>query len=204
LPKITTCGAIHDSGHQFLEFHRYPALAVFTSHRDRGPDCDLAHRQAGPGAGTTSSGCCAVAWALPHGHTARAYAMAAAKLIPPALLGSARRIRDFAQSWGISRVVHPGSKLSTLARWHDMTFAADPGIEHTAPRRACAAMDWMEQEGRRTNTGGSPIRRVSRSPSGCSGENHRLRSLPRSLQQMSGTLPLISAQCGRSRQGRMT
>ena len=52
---------------------------------------------------------------LPHGHVAAVYAMAA-RLGLPALLGPADRQRDLALALIISRVVAPGSKLSTLAR----------------------------------------------------------------------------------------
>src|SRR5215469_15271616 len=69
-----------------------------------------------------------VAASLPHGHVAAAYAMAA-RLGLPALLGPAGRRRDLALALVISRVVHPGSKLSTLAWWSDVTLGPDLGIE---------------------------------------------------------------------------
>ena len=50
---------------------------------------------------------------LPHGHVAAVYAMAM-KLGLPALLGPAGPQRDLALALVISRVVAPGSKLSTL------------------------------------------------------------------------------------------
>ena len=56
-----------------------------------------------------------VARSLPHGHVAAVYAMAR-RLGLPTLLGPADRQRDLALALIISRVVAPGSKLSTLAR----------------------------------------------------------------------------------------
>jgi hypothetical protein len=53
------------------------------------------------------------------------------------------RQRDLALALIVSRVVHPGSKLSTLAWWQDTTLAADLGIEHTTTDEAYAAMDWL-------------------------------------------------------------
>ena len=69
---------------------------------------------------------------VPHGHVAAADALART-LGLPALLGPAGRHRDVALALVISRVVHPGSKLSTLAWWQDTTLGADLGIAG-APR----------------------------------------------------------------------
>ena len=80
---------------------------------------------------------------LPHGHVAAAYAMAS-RLGLPALLGSAGRQRDLALALVISRVVHPGSKLSTLAWWSDVTLGADLGIAGATTDEAYAAMDWLQ------------------------------------------------------------
>ena len=52
----------------------------------------------------------------------------AAKLGLPALLGPAGRHRDLALALIISRVVGPGSKLSTLTWWADTTLGADLGV----------------------------------------------------------------------------
>ena len=57
-----------------------------------------------------------IARSLPHGHVAAVHAMARA-LGLPALLGPAGRQRDLALAMIVSRVVAPGSKLSTLAWW---------------------------------------------------------------------------------------
>jgi hypothetical protein len=84
-----------------------------------------------------------VAASLPHGHVAAAYAMAC-KLGLPALLGPAGRHRDIALALVISRVVHPGSKLSTLAWWQDTTLGADLGVAGAATDEAYAAMDWLQ------------------------------------------------------------
>ncbi|HEX6454124.1 MAG TPA: IS1634 family transposase [Trebonia sp.] len=84
-----------------------------------------------------------VARSVPHGHVAAAYAMAR-ELGMPALLGPAGRQRDLALALVISRVVHPGSKLSTIAWWHDTTLGADLGIADATTDEAYAAMDWLE------------------------------------------------------------
>ena len=84
-----------------------------------------------------------IARSLPHGHVAAVHAMART-LGLPALLGPAGRHRDLALALIVSRVVSPGSKLSTLAWWHDVTLGADLGIEHAATDEAYAAMDWLQ------------------------------------------------------------
>jgi hypothetical protein len=84
-----------------------------------------------------------VARSVPHGHVAAAWAMAR-KLGLPALLGPAGRHRDLALALVISRVAHPGSKLSTIAWWSDVTLGADLGIEHAATDEVHAAMDWLQ------------------------------------------------------------
>ncbi|MGH3410795.1 MAG: IS1634 family transposase, partial [Streptosporangiaceae bacterium] len=84
-----------------------------------------------------------VARSLPHGHVAAAHAMAR-KLGLPALLGPAGRPRDIALALVISRVAHPGSKLSTLAWWGDTTLGADLGVAGATTDEAYAAMDWLQ------------------------------------------------------------
>jgi hypothetical protein len=84
-----------------------------------------------------------IARALPHGHVAAVHAMAR-KLGLPALLGPAGRQRDLALALIISRVAHPGSKLSTLAWWGDVTLGPDLGIEDATTDEAYAAMDWLQ------------------------------------------------------------
>ena len=80
---------------------------------------------------------------MPHGHVAAVAAMAA-KLGLPALLGPAGRCRDLALALVISRVVRPGSKLSTLAWWDDVTLGADLGVAGASTDDIYAAMDWLE------------------------------------------------------------
>jgi hypothetical protein len=80
---------------------------------------------------------------LPHGHVAAAMAMAA-KLGMPRLLGPAGPQRDLALALVISRVAHPGSKLSTLAWWADTTLGPDLGIDGAATDDVYAAMDWLQ------------------------------------------------------------
>ncbi len=80
---------------------------------------------------------------LPHGHVAAVAAMAH-ELRLPALLGPACRERDLALALIISRVVRPGSKLSTLTWWSDTTLGADLGVESASTDEIYAAMDWLE------------------------------------------------------------
>src|SRR5689334_19225756 len=84
-----------------------------------------------------------IARSLPHGHVAAVHAMAR-RLGLPALLGPAGRQRDLALALIVSRVVAPGSKLSTLAWWGDVTLGADLGIGDAATDEVYAAMDWLE------------------------------------------------------------
>jgi hypothetical protein len=79
---------------------------------------------------------------LPHGHVAAVHAMAA-KLGLPALLGPAGRARDLALALVISRVVRPGSKLSTAGWWADTTLGADLGVAGASTDDIYAAMDWL-------------------------------------------------------------
>jgi hypothetical protein len=79
---------------------------------------------------------------LPHGHVAAAHAMAK-KLGLPALLGPAGRQRDLALALVISRVVRPGSKLSTRTWWADVTLGADLGVADASTDDIYAAMDWL-------------------------------------------------------------
>jgi Transposase DDE domain len=79
----------------------------------------------------------------PHGHAAAVHAMAA-KLGLPALLGPAGRQRDLALALIISRVIRPGSKLSTLTWWDDTTLGADLGVADASTDDIYAAMDWLE------------------------------------------------------------
>jgi hypothetical protein len=84
-----------------------------------------------------------VARSVPHGHVAAAWAMARS-LGLPGLLGPAGPERDLALGLIISRAVHPGSKLSTIAWWADVTLGPDLGIEHARADDAYAAMDWLQ------------------------------------------------------------
>src|SRR5579863_1892290 len=80
---------------------------------------------------------------LPHGHAAAVHAMAA-KLGLPALLGPAGRPRDLILALIISRVIQPGSKLSTLTWWADTTLGAYLGVADASTDDIYAAMDWLE------------------------------------------------------------
>src|SRR5260370_4910994 len=64
---------------------------------------------------------------VPHGHVAAVHAMAL-KLGLPALLGPACRQRDLALALIVSRVARPGSKLSALTWWDDVTVGPDLGV----------------------------------------------------------------------------
>jgi hypothetical protein len=79
---------------------------------------------------------------LPHGHVAAAHAMAV-KLGLPALLGPPGRHRDLALALIVSRVVRPGSKLSTLAWRDDTTLGADLQVTRASTDDIYAAMDWL-------------------------------------------------------------
>ena len=79
---------------------------------------------------------------LPHGHAAAVHAMAA-RLGLPALLGPAGPRRDLAMALIISRVIRPGSKLSTLTWWADATLGADLGVADASTDDIYAAMDWL-------------------------------------------------------------
>jgi hypothetical protein len=79
---------------------------------------------------------------VPHGHVAAVHAMAA-RLGLPALLGPAGRPRDLALALVISRVVKPGSKLSTLTWWADVTLGGDTGVAGASTDDIYAAMDWL-------------------------------------------------------------
>jgi hypothetical protein len=80
--------------------------------------------------------------AAPHGHVAAVHT-AAVQLGLPALLGPAGRARDLALALIISRVVRPGSKLSTLTWWNDATLGADLGVAGASTDDIYAAMDWL-------------------------------------------------------------
>jgi hypothetical protein len=79
---------------------------------------------------------------LPHGHAALVCA-AAGKLGLPALLGPACRERDLAYALIVSRVLRPGSKLSTWGWWNDTTLGADLGVAGASRDEVYAAMDWL-------------------------------------------------------------
>src|SRR5260221_3881132 len=79
---------------------------------------------------------------VPHGHVAAAHA-AAVQLGLPALLGPPCAERDLAPALGISRVVAPASKLSTLTWWADTTLGADLGAAAASTGDIYAAMDWL-------------------------------------------------------------
>jgi hypothetical protein len=79
---------------------------------------------------------------VPHGHVAAVHVMAR-KLGLPALLGPAGPHRDLALALVISRVVAPGSKLSTLTWWDDTTLGTDLGVAEASTGDIYAAMDWL-------------------------------------------------------------
>ena len=100
-------------------------------------DAGLKGQQLVPAAGAVT-----ITASLPHGHVAAAHAMAR-KLGLPALLGPPGRQRDLALALVISRVVKPGSKLSTRTWWADTTLGADLGVEQASTDDIYAAMDWL-------------------------------------------------------------
>jgi len=101
-------------------------------------DAGLKGQQLVPAAGAVT-----ITRSVPHGHAAAVHAMAA-KLGLPALLGPAGRQRDLILALIISRVIQPGSKLSTLTWWSDTTLGADLGVAEASTDDIYAAMDWLE------------------------------------------------------------
>jgi hypothetical protein len=101
-------------------------------------DAGLKGQQLVPAAGAVT-----VTRSVPHGHAAAVHAMAA-KLGLPALLGPAGPQRDLILALIISRVIQPGSKLSTLTWWADTTLGADLGVAEASADDIYAAMDWLE------------------------------------------------------------
>ena len=101
-------------------------------------DAGLKGQQLVPAAGAVT-----ITRSVPHGHVAAVHAMAAKPGLP-ALLGPAGRQRDLALALIISRVVRPGSKLSTLTWWTDTTLGADLGVADASTDDIYAAMDWLE------------------------------------------------------------
>src|SRR5438445_467968 len=101
-------------------------------------DAGLKGQQLVPAAGAVT-----ITRSVPHGHVAAVHAMAR-ELGLPALLGPAGRQRDLALALIISRVIQPGSKLSTLTWWADTTLGADLGIAGASTDDIYAAMDWLE------------------------------------------------------------
>src|ERR1700689_4627637 len=100
-------------------------------------DAGLKGQQLVPAAGAVT-----ITGSLPHGHAAAVHAMAA-RLGLPALLGPAGRHRDLALALIISRVIQPGSQLSTLTWWNDVTLGADLGVAEASTDDIYAAMDWL-------------------------------------------------------------
>jgi hypothetical protein len=84
----------------------------------------------------------AIESSLLHGHVAAVTAMART-LGLPGLLGPACRSRDLAYALIVSRVLAPGSKLSTLAGWADTTLGEDLGVTGASTDEVYAAMDWL-------------------------------------------------------------
>ena len=68
---------------------------------------------------------------------------AMARKLGGALLGPASRERNLALALIVSRVVRPGSKLSTVGWGSDVTLGADLGVADACPGEVYAAMDWL-------------------------------------------------------------
>ena len=79
---------------------------------------------------------------LPHGQVAAVMTQAHA-LGLPALLGPPGRARDLALALIVSRVVRPGTKLSTLSWWADTTLGVDLAVAQASTDEVYAAMDWL-------------------------------------------------------------
>jgi Transposase DDE domain len=81
---------------------------------------------------------------LSHGGVAAVHAMAD-KLGVQKLLGPACRERDLAYALVISRILQPGSKLSTLDWWQDCTLGQDLGVADATTDQIYTAMDWLHE-----------------------------------------------------------
>ena len=125
---------------------------------------------------------------LPHGHVAAVHAMAR-ELGLPALLGPAGRQRDLALALIISRVVQPGSKLSTLTWWDDTTLGADLGVARASADDIYAAMDWLEHRQDAIKRGAlrAPQARHQRRPLALGGPGRRTPGQRRSGQHLTKT-----------------
>ena len=93
---------------------------------------------------------------LGHGHVAAVHAQARA-LGLPGLLGPPCRQRDLAYALIVSRVARPGSKLSTIGWWGDVSLGADLGVAGASTDEVYAAMDWLA--GRQDDIEGQLARR---------------------------------------------
>jgi hypothetical protein len=100
-------------------------------------DAGLKGQQLVPAAGAVT-----ITRSVPHGHVAAVHAQARERGLP-ALLGPPCPQRDLALALIISRVVKPGSKLSTLTWWADTTLGADLGVAEASTDDIYAAMDWL-------------------------------------------------------------
>jgi hypothetical protein len=152
--RVSKTGYVDKQGHR----HDYSSAYLRRTYRDGGTvknetvanlsalpdhvidliDAGLKGQQLVPAAGAVT-----ITASLPHGHVAAAHAMART-LGLPALLGPAGRHRDLALALIVSRVVQPGSKLSTLTWWDDTTLGADLGVAGASTDDIYAAMDWLE------------------------------------------------------------
>ncbi len=112
-------------------------LSMLPEHVVDGIDAGLKGAQLVPAGGEFT-----ICRSLPHGHVAAVAAMAH-QLGLPALLGPACRARDIAFALIISRVIRPGSKLSTLAWWPDTTLGVDLGVADGSTDEVYTAMDWL-------------------------------------------------------------
>ena len=81
---------------------------------------------------------------LPHGHVAAVAAMAR-QLGLPTLLGPRAGRGTSVLALIVSRVIRPGSKLSTLAWWPDTTLGVDLGVAGASTDEVYAAMDWLAE-----------------------------------------------------------
>jgi hypothetical protein len=79
---------------------------------------------------------------LLHGHVAAVHAQARA-LGLPGLLGPPCGERDLAHALIVSRVARPGSKLSTIGWWDDVTLGHDLGVAGASTDQVYQAMDWL-------------------------------------------------------------
>ena len=82
---------------------------------------------------------------LPAGHVNAALVMASRLELAKTLERSASRQRDLCMAMIVSRVISPGSKLSTVRTLAQSTLASELGVEGVDEDDLYGAMDWLSE-----------------------------------------------------------